>query len=251
MLASGIPYKFGTPWAASATTGYINTIPATAAGAAASQALGFPPATATPVGAGGTPPNIADINGVLNYATAWARWQQAGGPVGYDATFSAAIGGYPKGALISAAALGQFWLSNVDGNTTDPDTGGAGWQLLFAGLETTAHAASTYAPLSAFGNSGAGSGYQKLPSGIIIQWGAANITLSGTVTFPIAFPNLCLRTFGCEANASGSTWGVGQPTVHGAGSVTASNAIFYALQWNGSSWTGANPLGLSWLAIGY
>ncbi|KVQ12476.1 gp53-like domain-containing protein [Burkholderia ubonensis] len=34
-------------------------------------------------------------------------------------------------------------------------------------------------------------GYQKLPSGLIIQWGAATTNSSGgaTVTFPIAFPN--------------------------------------------------------------
>ncbi|EMY3201887.1 hypothetical protein AAIM51_003065 [Escherichia coli] len=39
-------------------------------------------------------------------------------------------------------------------------------------------------------------GYQKLPSGLIIQWGSIDVPLTSqdTVTyFPIAFPNRCLR----------------------------------------------------------
>lgn len=49
--------------------------------------------------------------------------------------------------------------------------------------------ANGYPLLSGFGSSLAGSGYQKLPSGMILQWGSS-ITSSGsvTVTFPIAFP---------------------------------------------------------------
>ncbi|KVO90028.1 hypothetical protein WK92_17890 [Burkholderia ubonensis] len=41
-----------------------------------------------------------------------------------------------------------------------------------------------------FANSLTSSGYQKLPSGLIIQWGlGATSGQTGTVTFPIAFPN--------------------------------------------------------------
>lgn len=48
-------------------------------------------------------------------------------------------------------------------------------------------------------------GYQKLPSGLIIQWGVAGNTNGfGTWTFPIAFPNACLRVFASQdASASG------------------------------------------------
>ena len=128
MLVASIPYKFTVPWGASAGGSYINAIPYTAASPAASQNLGFPPATATPVGSGGTPPNIADFNGGMNYETLWTQWWQAGGPIFYDATFQTNIAGYPLGALIRQATVaGAFWLSTVDGNTTDPDTGGAGW----------------------------------------------------------------------------------------------------------------------------
>jgi len=44
-----------------------------------------------------------------------------------------------------------------------------------------------------FGAGLTANGYQKLPSGLIIQWGAASATVAGTpVTFPIAFPNAFL-----------------------------------------------------------
>ncbi len=129
MLLASVPYKFSTPWGASAGSSYLTSpIPATTVGAAASQALGFPPITAAPTGSGGVPPNVADFNGGLNYATLWAQWLQAGGPITYDATFSAAIGGYPMGAMLAQAAnLNRQWVSTVDNNTSDPDTGGANW----------------------------------------------------------------------------------------------------------------------------
>jgi hypothetical protein len=136
MDASAVPYKFAGPWAADAATGYVtDPVPATASGATASQQLGFPPLTATPTGSGGTPPNIADFNGLEFYNTSWLQWVQAGGPIAYDATLSSNIGGYPQGAVLqSAATFGQFWQSTVDNNTSDPDTGGANWQRLPIGL---------------------------------------------------------------------------------------------------------------------
>ncbi|EJJ0514123.1 hypothetical protein NHN47_002307 [Escherichia coli] len=50
-------------------------------------------------------------------------------------------------------------------------------------------------------------GYQKLPSGLIIQWGAIDVPLTSqdTVTyFPIAFPNRCLRVFATQDYTPGS-----------------------------------------------
>ena len=48
-----------------------------------------------------------------------------------------------------------------------------------------------------FTASKATNGYQKLPNGIIIQWGVGTSTTpSGTHTFPISFPNSVLIAFG-------------------------------------------------------
>jgi hypothetical protein len=156
MDASAVPYKFAGPWAADATAGYAtNPVPATASGAAASQQLGFPPLTATPTGSGGTPPNIADFNGLEFYNTSWLQWVQAGGPIAYDATLSSNIGGYPRGAVLqSAVTFGQFWQSTVDNNTSDPDTGGANWQRLpigLSGVEPLAIASNTTLTLANWG----------------------------------------------------------------------------------------------------
>jgi hypothetical protein len=132
MLASSIPTKFQIPFANSAPTTNINAIPqasqiGTTIGAA-SLTDGFPPVTLQPVGAGGVPPWGRDFNGLLNQITAWTRWQNAGGTVKFDSTFQTGIGGYPQGAVVaSTVTLGLFWLSLVDNNTTNPDTGGAGW----------------------------------------------------------------------------------------------------------------------------
>jgi len=133
MKIADIPtLKFPIPFANAAGPGYIRPIPeASQIGiqdGAASLTDGFPPLSMTPEGAGGTWPFGQDFNGLLLQITQWVQWlNNAGGPVGYDGTFSSAIGGYPQGAVLAAATSGWFWISTVDDNTSDPDTGGANW----------------------------------------------------------------------------------------------------------------------------
>lgn len=123
MLNTSIPPKFTTPWASGAGATYRRFPPVSAAGPVASQTLGFPPATAVDPAAGGTPPNIADMNGVLFHYAQWLQWLQAGAPVPFDATFAAAIGGYPRGAIVpSTVTVGKNWVSLVDANNTNPDS---------------------------------------------------------------------------------------------------------------------------------
>ncbi len=141
MLAADLPDRFPIPFADAAGPSYIRPIPeASQIGiedGAASLTDGFPPDTFTPVTAGGVPPFGQDFNGLLNQITAWNRWQAAGGPVRYDATFQTAIGGYPQGAVImSASTVGLFWLSLVDNNTSNPDTGGANWRGFAPGFSS-------------------------------------------------------------------------------------------------------------------
>lgn len=96
---------------------------------AASLNDGFPPLTFTPISAGGVPPAGADFNGILNLITQSIRWQHAGGHYGYNSAFAndTNVGGYPRGALLMRADLSGLWLNQTDNNTTNPDTGGAGW----------------------------------------------------------------------------------------------------------------------------
>ena len=94
---------------------------------AASWTDGYPPLCATPVSSGGLPPTKADFNGALFQMSGVDVWTCAGGGFPYSSAFSAAVGGYPKGARVLMASGAGYWRSTVDNNTTDPDTGGAGW----------------------------------------------------------------------------------------------------------------------------
>jgi len=135
MQSSDIPSKFNIPFASSAGTSYIRTVPqASQIGiqdGAASLTDGFPPLNFLPVGSGGVPPFGQDFNGLLNLITQWSIWQALGGQAYYDATFAGARGGYPKGAILiarsGAGAFTSFWRSTINNNVSDPDAGGAGW----------------------------------------------------------------------------------------------------------------------------
>ena len=52
----------------------------------------------------------------------------------------------------------------------------------------------------------AGNGYQKLPSGLIIQWGVApTSTVGSTTSFPITFPNAHIATSAVAVGGAGSS----------------------------------------------
>ena len=131
MLATNIPANFNIPFANGAGAGFIRTVPQASqigiSPGAASLQDGFPPLNFTPIATGGIPPAGQDMNGVLNAITKSLQWLQAGGLPVYNAALSAAIGGYPNGAILVNNAGSGFWHSNVDNNTTNPDAGGAGW----------------------------------------------------------------------------------------------------------------------------
>jgi len=147
MQYSDLPPRIPVPFAES---GLKNTIPVPSqvsiTPGAASFTTGFPPLTMTPIAAGGVPPFGQDMNGILNEISAWARWQGAGGPVPYDAAFAAAIGGYPKGAVIAGASAGAAWVSLVDNNLTNPGAGGAGWASYLQNGVANINASTVLAP---------------------------------------------------------------------------------------------------------
>lgn len=126
MSAITEPLKFSTPFA---ETGLKNAIPATANNATGKAGFdkGFPERTMLPKASGGIPPSGMDFNGILYDITSAIRYMQAGGQPTYDAAFAAAIGGYPLGAVLIGDDGVSIFQSAVDGNATDPNSGGAGW----------------------------------------------------------------------------------------------------------------------------
>lgn len=112
--------------------GEKNTIPVnssseTLADGLASMDSGFPPLTRIPLSAGGKPPRGQDFNGIFSDIYTRLQWSQSGGCYPFDAAFSAAIGGYPKGAVLINSSRDGYWQSIVENNTTNPDAGGIGW----------------------------------------------------------------------------------------------------------------------------
>jgi hypothetical protein len=280
MLASSIPTKIAIPFASGAGAAFVRAIPATATTPGqASFSAGFPPVTFLPDTAGGINPDGRDFNGILQACTAWLQWLNAGGPVAYDDAFSASIGGYPKGAMLSNATTpGLFWISSADSNTTNPDSSGSvnwiGFPTAAIAVETAraqgveatkaalagsasqvfnvanAVTATEAVALGQFGALAASSGYQRLPGGVIVQWGTNAVGAPSSVTFPIAFPNACLCVVVNEGNANSGAWGAARPTVHGAQSFTTSGYTAWAESWSGSGWT-SGSITQCYIAIGY
>lgn len=113
-------------------------LPTTPAGDnTASYDAGFPPVTMILKAAGGLPPKGQDMNQILYELSALSRWLSAGAINSYDATFSAAIGGYPKGAVVIGTDGITRYISTVDSNVTNPNASGAGWFNLSSGYLQT------------------------------------------------------------------------------------------------------------------
>jgi hypothetical protein len=97
---------------------------------------------------------------------------------------------------------------------------------------------------AAFGSSLASNGYQKLPSGLIIQWGTAATNSSGiaTLTNPLAFPNACINCVAIYAAGSLSA------VIVNAGNATTTQATAYAVNTSGAAVNGA---GVRFILFGY
>lgn len=104
---------------------------------AASFNDGFPPLTMEPIIAGGVPPFGQDMNGILYTITSHLAALNGGQLYDYSATWSTATGGYDLGAVLTMADDTGLWFNLVNNNTSNPDTGGAGWVPLYCYGYTT------------------------------------------------------------------------------------------------------------------
>lgn len=95
---------------------------------------------------------------------------------------------------------------------------------------------STKVATTAFANPGAQlstSGYQKLPSGLFLQWGVAQLPAANTdytITWPIAFPNAVFIALGSCGDAAQSVTSIRNPTTTNAIARTSSTGdkyVFY------------------------
>jgi len=219
MQLSDLPTWFAKRWGGDATSSYIRAVPATTADPnAASMSLGFPPNTFVAEGAGGSPPDGRDFNGILNFLSAWVQWFGAGAPVPYNPAVSS-NGGYPRGSVVlSASTPGLLWESTTDGNTTNPEgSSPAGWVARVGRRATTGDLqAGTndlvvptakglvdagYDPVvSQFISSSDASGYRVYRSGYKECWGRRTVPAASQlrVTMPVTHTNGIQPSIGAE-----------------------------------------------------
>lgn len=138
MKITDVPAKQAVPFAVNGSReALLATTPA--GDNTASYDAGFPPVTMILKAAGGLPPKGQDMNQILYELSALARWFSAGAITPYDSTFSTAIGGYPKGAIVLGTDSNTRYMSTTDSNLTNPNTGGAGWFNLTSGYLQTSN----------------------------------------------------------------------------------------------------------------
>lgn len=142
------------------------------------------------------------------------------------------------GEIIANGLIEVEWNSSLTAWVLCGNSGGA---LPVVAASQVNHAVN----LGQFANSlVAGSGYQKLPGGLIIQWGNGLFTnqTTTTVTLPIAFPNAGFAAVACKG-ASITLSGE-----YGVGAQIKSNSTMDISNSGGT--TGANK-GIWWMALGY
>lgn len=141
MKSSDLPTKIAVPFAQNAGLSYRRDVPLQSSDAgAASFMLGFPPLTFQPTGAGGSPVDGRDMNGILYALSSIARSWCAGVTLTFDQSFAQAVGGYPLGAVLRSATDPTILLiSQRDANQTDPadDAEEALWKPIGAGTLTS------------------------------------------------------------------------------------------------------------------
>lgn len=102
--------------------------------------------------------------------------------------------------------------------------------------------------LSSFGNALTANGYQRLPGGLILQWGI-NTSSQGsgngpTIMFPLEFPNSCLAVLITDKNVSSGSDVDATAQVRGTPSIT-SFQTYISSSSGGETWEG-----MYWFAIG-
>jgi hypothetical protein len=226
------PATIQNAWASTASGGYINTVPQTGSGVggAANWQLGFPPTT---FGVGAIPPNGADINGGLNVISANIQWTNAGMPPVFDSVLSAAIGGYPKGAVLCLADGLTYVISVVANNTANPNSAGVGplsgsnW-FPFGG------------PLAGAGNTGYDFG-SSANARVVAMPLPQTQNIPGTVGIIVSsYANTGAVTLNCGGGALPLLNNVGGALV--ANDIVVGMVYHVALHQSGSSWIILNPV---------
>jgi len=158
-------------------------------------------------------------------------------------------GGATSGQVLTYNGSTSTWVASAAPKEL-PSTAINSQVLTYNGSTSTWVASAVPSLISNFtgaNQSLAESGYQKLPGGLIIQWGIGVADASGilTVTWPIQFPNKCFVT---QATTNGNSSGAIQTLKYMSKTTTGgSYSVAYV---SGTTWYGS-ALSADWFAIGY
>lgn len=198
MSGPAAPTVITVPFATLALSADINVVPVAppATPNLACYENGFPHQDRLPVSAGGTAPAMQDFNGIFFDLSSNIAANQAGQYFPYNSTIATAISGYNAGAIVLRADGQGLWLNQTNGNSTNPDSGGAGWVPLAQYSQSSFALTNANVTLTAQ------------------QGTSSQIVLTGTLTsnVQLVFPRYR------------NTWLVINNTVPGAFAVTALNA---------------------------
>jgi hypothetical protein len=133
-----------------------------------------------------SPKTVFTVDGIGG-TTLWST--QSGGAsnsppfslIGWNGTIA-------QGAQFVGWDVGGFYVSNFQDGSLLFQIDGTGAATFNKGPLTVAGSLTVNGSGGSFANSLAGSGYQKLPGGLIMQWGFANVATGSTITYPIGFP---------------------------------------------------------------
>lgn len=96
------------------------------------------------------------------------------------------------------------------------------------------------------------SGYTKLPNGLILQWGIGDTAtggtaVSGSINFPISFPNSCFQVVASPVNQPNPNWGCVAFRI----SSVSTTSFSYAIDTMNTGQSISNNVQLRFIAIGY
>ena len=161
---------------------------------------------------------------------------------------------YLAGSIVQHT--GNVWLCKATNTNSTPTDANANWKRIIT-VESLTTVLGGYVALASFTGANqnlTGNGYQKLPGGLILQWGTGtnnNSLGSGlnTLVFPISFPNECLSIAKMNIASSGSDFATSDASFQDGG-VTASGVTWIGYKSDNTTSTTPGTVAMSYIAIG-
>jgi hypothetical protein len=224
------------------TTHVTGTLPVANGGTGASTATGAINAL--------LPSQTGNGNKVLQTDGSNVSWQTVASGTGGISSITAGAG-LSGGTITSSGTISMGTPGDLSSSSTSTATGSTHTHAVTFPVTSVKGSASDtqsgtgnviLSSLDSFGKSHGANGYQKLPGGLIMQWGYKSGSGAQTVAFNSA-PNIAFTT-ACHSMTVTQTATAGNSPLGSAATVTALSST------SATVYTGASATGFYWIAIG-